>query len=431
MFHGTDDNADWYIQDDRMIKPGCMTTQGNYGKQDVFYALADPLVFTNKGKSAASARVTEGNKFKPYPFGKKHGPNKGCCAIVQAWNAWRIDELGFIIYITPVHCALMEVQLSTDFMVRTYCGYTGFHNPCNAVYWDTQKFIDRRDEFRRAGGRPPMKPRLALETYPVNYGGIPAKARPPLPTAKAPPPPPKSDSESEWGPWSGTKNEELSAMEVDESVPATSAGEPQGDLPAEEAGDPVPVSWQELQQNIWNNSAGKVELQDLEVGFASRPDLLFESAEKQFETAQLALFSEREEKLLPLPENNADGTALPFKDQPIGDVVWYEPELCFFDDDDDNEEQVIEGNDGFQRVEEEEDDALHFQSDDFTGYVGDICTIRNDWNIKGNGRISGSGVLSLQKGDSVVLSYPLATDLSDERAHNFTEDEFQHYAIGA
>ena len=89
-----------------MIKPGCGTCQGNLGKQHVFFALVDPLEFTNGGKSVASARVTEGNEFKPYPFGKKREPNKGCCQVVQAWNAWRTSEFGFNIYITPVLCAL-------------------------------------------------------------------------------------------------------------------------------------------------------------------------------------------------------------------------------------------------------------------------------------------------------------------------------------
>ena len=68
MFHGTDDNADWLIQDEQVTKPGPMTGKGDWGKQCVFYALVDPLEFANGGRFAASARVTEGNSFKPYPL---------------------------------------------------------------------------------------------------------------------------------------------------------------------------------------------------------------------------------------------------------------------------------------------------------------------------------------------------------------------------
>ncbi len=110
-------------------------------------------------------------------------------------------------------------------------------------------------------------------------------------------------------------------MEVDERA-VTSAGGRQGDFPVEEMADSAPQSWQQLQQQIWDNSAGKIGIDDLEVGFSSRPDLLFETAEKQFEKAQIALFSEHEEKLLPLPDENADGTALSFEDRSIGNIVW-------------------------------------------------------------------------------------------------------------
>ena len=100
----------------------------------------------------------------------------------------------------------MEIQLSTDFTAQTYDGFTGVHNPCNQEYWDTQTFIKNRDLCQRAGRRPPMKPRLAIETYPNVFGGPPTEAEPPLPPmAKAPPPPTMqsvgfiSESESEWG----------------------------------------------------------------------------------------------------------------------------------------------------------------------------------------------------------------------------------------
>ena len=161
-------------------------------------------MFTSGGQFAASARVTEGNRFKPYPFGKKNEPKKGCCDIIQAWNAWRTTAMGYDIYITPVHCALMGVQLSTDFMVQTCCGRYGFHHPCTKYYWDTPTFIQRREELQRVEGQQqPILPRLALETHPTNYGEILAKAEPLLPTAKAPPPSPmKSESESDnWGSW--------------------------------------------------------------------------------------------------------------------------------------------------------------------------------------------------------------------------------------
>ena len=120
--------------------------------------------------------------------------------------------------------------------------------------------------------------------------------------------------------------------------------------------------------------------------------------------------------MLPLPDKNADGTALPFEDQPIGNIVWNEPEPRFFDD---NEEQVIEGNDGFQKDEEE--DVLHFQSDEFCGCIGDIGIIRNDWNLEGKGHVSGLNVLSLRGGDAFALSFSLARNSSDELAYSFTE----------
>ena len=97
-------------------------------------------------------------------------------------------------------------------------------------------------------------------------------------------------------------------MEVDNSA-ATSAVEPPGDSTAEEAADAAPPSWQETLKRTWENTAGKVDLKDIQIGFVSTPELLFEQANRLFEAAHLAVAG-RQDDLLPLPEHNADGTAL-------------------------------------------------------------------------------------------------------------------------
>ena len=142
MFHGTTNQGNRYIDQDQEIKPGCMTSKGNWGKLHAFYALVDPISFALGGRFKLSARTTEGNEFRPYPFGKKNEPKTGCLDIVQAWNAWRVAALGGNIYISPVHCALMDVRLATGLMAQTYCGWTGCHDPCNNKYWPTREFGD-------------------------------------------------------------------------------------------------------------------------------------------------------------------------------------------------------------------------------------------------------------------------------------------------
>ena len=74
MFHGTTNQGNRYIDQDQEIKPGCMTSKGNWGKLHAFYALVDPISFALGGRFKLSARTTEGNKFRPYPFGKKNEP---------------------------------------------------------------------------------------------------------------------------------------------------------------------------------------------------------------------------------------------------------------------------------------------------------------------------------------------------------------------
>ena len=147
MFLGTNIKGNRYIHQDQEIKPGCMTRKGNYGKLHTFFALLDPISFTLRGMFKQSARTTDGNKFRPYPFGKNNEPKKGCLDIVQAWNAWRVAALGGNIYISPFHCALMNDRLTTNLMVQTYCGWNGYHNPCNQKYWTSQEFSNRFKEF--------------------------------------------------------------------------------------------------------------------------------------------------------------------------------------------------------------------------------------------------------------------------------------------
>ena len=149
-------------------------------------------------------------------------------------------------------------------------------------------------------------PKLAIETYPINYDDNPTIARPQLPAQhpmsvegvplghlptfnpKAPPPLPKSETEDEsWGQWIAAKKED---------APTTVAGDHPGELPAmdvDASTDPAPDSWMQMHQNVWNAFVGQVELDELEVGFVSRPDLLGEEAETKFNEATIAPFEKR------------------------------------------------------------------------------------------------------------------------------------------
>ena len=115
----------------------------------------------------------------------------------------------------------MDVQLTTDSMAQTYCGLSGYHNPCNMKYWDTQAFSDRCEKFRRDEGRRPTIPRLAIETHPLTYGvlaeidgeplgdSLSFSVEAPFPMPKdVPPTPMVSEPDSDtWGSWSIPKEE--------------------------------------------------------------------------------------------------------------------------------------------------------------------------------------------------------------------------------
>ena len=119
--------------------------------------------------------------------------------------------------------------------------------------------------------------------------------------------------------------------------------------------------------------------------------------------------------MLPLPPNNADGSALAVGDQPIDAVVWPNEEVRFFGDE---EEQNDGEDDGF--IMEDLNEMPSFQSDEYIGFTGDIGSIQKDWNIDGRGHESGLNILSLREGDVVVLSFPLARNVSDNIARSFT-----------
>ena len=268
--HGTSFKSDDYIRWDQEIKSGRMTWKGDRGKLHIYFALLDPLMVTLNRKFCQLARTTTGNRFNHYPFGKKHGPKKGCEEIVQAYNAWRTAALNVPFYITPAHCVLMDDRLTTNLMVQTYDGFTGKFNKCNKDDWSTKEFQDLFGGLCQRQGYRPVVPRLAIQTYPKTYGVLmkdeePQAAPPPIAIVperlqnlmvdsgqrlKAPETPetPASEVESEsWGQWTvPPKVEEVQtqAMDVDDAA-AEPAGGPQGAPPVEEAADVVPNSWQE------------------------------------------------------------------------------------------------------------------------------------------------------------------------------------------
>ena len=131
-------------------------------------------------------------------------------------------------------------------------------------------------------------------------------------------------------------------------------------------------------------------------------------------------------ELLPLPPNNADGSDLAIQDQPINTVVWPKEEVRFFGDD---EEQNDGEDDGF--IMEDLNETQLFQSDYYICYSGDIGIITKDWNACGIGRQSGLNLMSLKEGDAVVLSFPVARNVSDDIAHSFSGEQYQYCAIGA
>jgi len=204
-------------------------------------------------------------------------------------------------------------------------------------------------------------------------------------------------------------------MEVDDSAAASASG-PLGDPPAEEAVVVAPHPWQETLRRTWEETAGKIDLKDLQIGFVSTPEILFEQANKLFEAAHREAVG-RTKELLPLPPNNADGSALATEDQPIGTIVWPEEEVRFFGND---EEQNVGDNDGFQM--DDLNEMPSFQSDEYICFTGDMCNITQDWNICGIGYESGLSLLSLRVGDAVVLSFPMARNVSDAIAHSFAEE---------
>ena len=191
-----------------------------------------------------------------------------------------------------------------------------------------------------------------------------------------PPTPLVSEPDSDtWGTWSVTQKEQedTHAMGVDDSA-ATSAGGPLGDPPAEEAVVVAPHPWHEALRRTWEETAGKVDLKELQIGFVSTPEILFEQANQLFEAAHLEAIG-RTEELLPLPAHNADGSELAPEDRPIGTIVWPEEEVRFFGND---EEQNVGDDDGFQM--DDLNEMPSFQSDEYIGFTGGICNITKDWN---------------------------------------------------
>ena len=123
MFHGTRYKAHKRIVRDEAIKAGSLT-KGPRGKLHCFFALVDPLLKILGGKFRQYAKVTFGNKYRHYPFGKKYGVHKGCTETVQAYDAWKAAALGANIFVTPVDCALVHNNLSTKLMTHHYAGFT-------------------------------------------------------------------------------------------------------------------------------------------------------------------------------------------------------------------------------------------------------------------------------------------------------------------
>ena len=76
-FHGTNEKSEWAIRSSRPLKPGFMTKKrADEGQQHIFFGLVDPISETQGGVSKSQAKMTLGNSFQIYPFGKKHGEYK-------------------------------------------------------------------------------------------------------------------------------------------------------------------------------------------------------------------------------------------------------------------------------------------------------------------------------------------------------------------
>ena len=99
MFHGTTYNADYQIQRDKEVRAGIATWRGQWGKLHVYFALKDPLLKILGGRFRQFARITTGNNYNHYPFGKKNEPPKGSVEAVQTYNAWRAAALDVAFYV--------------------------------------------------------------------------------------------------------------------------------------------------------------------------------------------------------------------------------------------------------------------------------------------------------------------------------------------
>ncbi len=119
----------------------------------------------------------------------------------------------------------------------------------------------------------------------------------------------------------------------------------------------------------------------------------------------------------PIPQNNADGTELVEDAKPFDKVTWNQEEYWIFGGSD---EQHDPEHDGF--LMREQIKALSYETDRYTDCAGYLGCIIKDWNVQGMTRDSDLKLMSLNGGDVVAMSFPIARNVSDQIAQKFTEE---------
>ncbi|MDP7561213.1 MAG: hypothetical protein QF745_11810, partial [Planctomycetota bacterium] len=233
------------------------------------------------GKFRQYAKVTFGNKYRHYPFGKEFGYHKGCTETVQAYDAWKAAALGANIFVTPVDCALVHNNLLTKLMTHFYDGFTGRNFPNDKHVWTDAQFIEKFNRLIDRPTGPPMVPRLMRSKYPwlfekltwYEQSQMDAQPKRMLKAAKEkliPKTETKSedrtivitDTESEWCPWS-QNDPSKNTLEQDASE-ASPSGDHQGASPVGQALKPVPKSWKDSRIDLWNKHTELIQLGERE-----------------------------------------------------------------------------------------------------------------------------------------------------------------------
>ncbi len=394
-----------------------------------------------QGRFIQFAKITTGNNFEHYPFGKKGEPNKGSTEVVQAFDAWKAAALNVNFYISPVHRVLLRNSLTTKLMTHVYHGFTGKFIGPNKGCWTDEQFKRMFDDLCDRQGYPPVTPRLAAQTYPRLYEKLKEFEEPrPVPLPKAMPKAARekmdhkapetseipvitiSDTESDWGSWS-RNDPSTKTMTKDDPV-ADPAGDPHGASPVGKATRAIPVSWKDKRPEVWEENIALIELGERDTAYLSKQTLLLEKANELFGQARQTA---RGMGVVdwPMPLNNADGTDLVENAEPFDKVAWKQEEYFIIGGTD---EQHDPEHDGFLMMEQMK--ALHFETDRYSDCAGYLGYITKDWNKQGMTHASGLKLLSLTEGDIVAMSFPLARNVSDDIAQKFSEEEYQYFAIG-